>query len=467
MLYVISMLGATSAEKNALIGAPGANGRDAETPRMGRNLIRSKSPSSRIGMLANLACALASAALFAPCVWINSLETSLDVYLGGKLALNLTIPDNPFGYWQDGAYGSGVLLLGFSGVAFFARHLLVLVLSFCRPTPCLERVVRYLHKMGKLSLGGLVVSVVLYNAVSGLRLSADFGTVTNNVNLSSKWGIFFLVAGTVASTAYSHLIGETYKKMLRESSHAPVMKISPKRDLALAVIDSAGIFRGLLVAILSVAVYLFAWLCGTVYSFSYGGVFGPSASTRLYSPENMITSLEWQLAFPFALFSWVFPALLIIQCAGRCFQPRYLLKRGSKIRALLSPSVTALLASCSFTEFLLAAQILVAPEVNTIVNQTLHDQSLTPNQRGLEKLLCGSDACLSVQDTLHVLPLIAFILYALLPWFLPFLTELVHDHDDVAEFNFAARIDNDPSPDLSHATSPLTQPFFDDDAASP
>ena len=296
------MLGATSAEKNALIGAPGANGRDAETPRMGRNLIRSKSPSSRIGMLANLACALASAALFAPCVWINSLETSLDVYLGGKLALNF-----------DNTRQSVWLLARWSVWKrcappwIFWRRLLCATPPRARaqflPTDPLPRTRRTI-----LAQNGQVIPRGPRRqrrpVQCGIRI-APFCRFWNSHKQRKpffKMGHLLPCCGHRRINRLLHLIGETYKKMLRESSHAPVMKISPKRDLALAVIDSAGIFRGLLVAILSVAVYLFAWLCGTVYSFSYGGVFGPSASTRLYSPENMITSLEWQLAFPLLFF---------------------------------------------------------------------------------------------------------------------------------------------------------------------
>ena len=312
---------------------------------------------------------------------LSTLETALVVRVDGQTALNVTIPDNPFGYWEEGAYGSGLLLLGLSGVCFLARQILVLLVSFCKPTSFLARVVRYLHKAGKLSLSGLVVSVVLWNSVDGLKLTTSAGLIQNDVVLNTKWGLLFLVAGTAASTLYSHIVSETIKTMRREASAAVIVKVSPNRELALAMVDSAGSFRGLVIFFTAAGVFVWAWLCGTVYIFSYGGVFGPSAPSRRYTPASMIESLDWQQALPFAIFSWVFPALLIIQCAARCFFRLKLAARTSIVRSLLSPSTTALLASLSFTEFLLAAEILVAPEVNLIVNQTLHDQSLTPKQK--------------------------------------------------------------------------------------
>ena len=391
-----------------------------------------------VGAAKILVAGILSLGLFVPCSFIHSLSTSLKVHAFGQLVLNATVPDNPLGYWDAKAYGSGMLLLGLSGVYAFLRHICVMILCFVKATPRRTTIAKYLHKTGKLAMSGLIVSIVLVNAAHGLHLEADAGQVTNDVALIQDWGLLFLVAGTVAMTFFSHVVYKRMHAIVYGSSSSLLLVASgttpsPKRDMAQAVLDSAGGFRTLVIVVFSAAVYVGSWLCSPVYKFSYGGVFGPSASPRTYSTFSMITQLSWAHALPLTIFVWILPALLITQCSLRCIFPHYSGKSRAFARFLL-PTTTTLLASFSFTEFMLAAQVIVAPEVSTIVNQTLHDKTLSKTERGLEKLLCGTDSCLSVQDTLHAFAIIAFMFYALLPWVLPSITDLFFRGDDAEAY---------------------------------
>ena len=79
-------------------------------------------------------------------------------------------------------------------------------------------------------------------------------------------------------------------------------KSESNRELALAMVDSAGSFRGLVIFFTAAGVFVWAWLCGTVYIFSYGGVFGPSALPRRYTPASMISRSTGSKRLPFLIF---------------------------------------------------------------------------------------------------------------------------------------------------------------------